>query len=146
MLNELLLATWHEQHENIAFILEGKKSPDSVNALYNTALIKFDYLNYDDTYELARKCIKALSAINNLYNMRKAIILNKEYYSSIGTIATIKFLDDKPALVGDLFIFEGSLYKITGVIVSGSSKQIKSNFLDGIYDCRIVQIENIDSV
>jgi hypothetical protein len=76
--------------------------------------------------------------------MRKAIILKEDYYFPIGTIATVKFFDKKPALVGDMFMFEDSCYKISGVIVSGSSDRIKDKFFEGIYDCRIVKVEKTD--
>jgi hypothetical protein len=63
--NKLLLVDWHERHEDIAALLKGIKSPKSVYALYKAATVQYDYLDYDDTYQFARKCIKALSAIND---------------------------------------------------------------------------------
>lgn len=63
VLSKLLVAPWHCMHENIASLLQGMKDPGSVDALYDAALAKFDYLDYDDTYALARKCIHALADI-----------------------------------------------------------------------------------
>lgn len=76
--------------------------------------------------------------------MRKAIILKKDNYSRIGTIATIKFLDGKPARIADTFMFEGSCYKILGVVVPSSSEILWNNSLEGIYDCRIFEVEKPD--
>lgn len=76
--------------------------------------------------------------------LRKAVILNKDYFSPIGTIATMKFLDAKPAGIGDIFMFDGSCYKILGVVVPVSSELLRNKSLEGIYDCRIVKVENTD--
>jgi len=64
LLSDLLLADWHYIHEDVAMILREIKSPDSVKALKNAAIMKLDYLDYDDTFQLARKCIKALHAVH----------------------------------------------------------------------------------
>jgi hypothetical protein len=62
---KLLPATWHRQHENMAMIIEDMPDPIAVEPLYQAALTKYDYLDYDDTYALANKCIWALGAIAN---------------------------------------------------------------------------------
>jgi hypothetical protein len=56
ILNKLLLWDWHYRHEDIVSLLQGMKSPSSIEPLFQTAFKKFDYLNYDDCYGLARKC------------------------------------------------------------------------------------------
>ncbi|SFM67658.1 hypothetical protein SAMN05428949_0400 [Chitinophaga sp. YR627] len=66
ILNKLIQADWHKMHEDIASLLNGINSPESVDALFNAAVVQYDYLSYDDTYQLARKCIKALAAIANM--------------------------------------------------------------------------------
>lgn len=63
VLNRLLLQPWHYKHEDIARLLKRFASPSSVDPLYKTALAEFEYLNYDDGYALAVKCIWALGAI-----------------------------------------------------------------------------------
>jgi hypothetical protein len=73
--NRLLLVDWHERHEDIAALLKGISSPKSVDALYKAATVLYDYLDYDDTYQFARKCIKALSAINNAEAIGKLQVL-----------------------------------------------------------------------
>ncbi len=65
VLNNLILCDWHEQHENIAMLLQRLKSPKSVDYLYNTVNKKYSYLEYDDSYALAVKCIWALGDIGN---------------------------------------------------------------------------------
>lgn len=65
VLNNLILCDWHEQHENIAMLLQRLKSPKSVDYLYNAVNKKYSYLEYDDSYALAVKCIWALGDIGN---------------------------------------------------------------------------------
>ena len=75
VLSKLLLAPWHCRHEDIASLLQGLKDPGSVDALYEAALTKFDYLDYDDTYALARKCIHALADIDTESSRAKLRLL-----------------------------------------------------------------------
>ena len=62
-LNELLLESWHYKHEDIASLLQDAKSPTSIDALNKAVMTKFDYLDFDDAYALAVKCIWALGGI-----------------------------------------------------------------------------------
>ena len=62
---ELLPADWHYKHEDIAQLLGEIKDPGAVDCLYEAATREHAYLDYDDTHQLARKCIKALSAIGS---------------------------------------------------------------------------------
>lgn len=71
ILNKLMLANWHYRHEDIAALLKGIKAPESVDALYKAALVSHGYLDYDETYQLARKCIKALATIGNAEAIEK---------------------------------------------------------------------------
>lgn len=71
----LLKETWHHEHENIARALQGIKSPKSIDTLYQTALTKFDYLDYDDSIPLAIICIHALGDINTEYAKEKLRLL-----------------------------------------------------------------------
>ncbi|MBN8851224.1 MAG: hypothetical protein BGO55_10025 [Sphingobacteriales bacterium 50-39] len=75
ILCELLSASWHYRHEDIVTLLQGLKAPESVDALYEAALSRFDYLDYDDTYALARKCIHALGDIKTEYSKEKLRLL-----------------------------------------------------------------------
>ena len=63
LLIELLESDWHFRHEDIALALQWSKDNRATNSLLKTAKIKFDYLNYDDSYSLARKCVWALTDI-----------------------------------------------------------------------------------
>lgn len=60
ILCKLIEADWHYQHENIAMIFQRLKSLDSIEYLYQAALTQFEYLNFDEAYALAVKCIWAL--------------------------------------------------------------------------------------
>jgi hypothetical protein len=64
LLIKLLREEWHYQHENMVMMLQEIKSRLSIDVLYETTFAKFDYLNYDDTYSLGRKCVHALGDIN----------------------------------------------------------------------------------
>lgn len=59
----LLPEIWHYQHETIVNIFQGLKEPRAAQVLYKTALTNYDYLDYDDTFGLARKCTWALADI-----------------------------------------------------------------------------------
>jgi len=60
---KLLVEDWHFSHEDIASLLTDIQNPVSVECLFKAATSSFDYLDYDETYQFARKCIKALSAV-----------------------------------------------------------------------------------
>ncbi|TCZ64239.1 HEAT repeat domain-containing protein [Flaviaesturariibacter aridisoli] len=64
LLCKLLLADWHYKHEDIVFILQKLKNPNTVDCLYDVIFAKFSYLEYDDSYSLARKAIHALADID----------------------------------------------------------------------------------
>ena len=61
VLIQLLEASWHQRHEDIAHTLQGLKDPRAVDALYRTAFARYDYLAYDEVFGLARKCTWALA-------------------------------------------------------------------------------------
>ena len=60
---ELIEADWHKRHEDIASCLQKSKDNRATPALLRTAIRKFDYLDYDNSYALARKCTWALADI-----------------------------------------------------------------------------------
>jgi hypothetical protein len=74
---DLLAQDWHYSHEDIAFILQ--KNPDAyaVDCLYETATRKFEYRDYDEAFQLARKCIKGLAAIGNSNALENLEILSR---------------------------------------------------------------------
>lgn len=59
----LLLEPWHEKHEDIAKILQELREPATADALAGAAVVKHEYLAYDDSHAFARKCIWALADI-----------------------------------------------------------------------------------
>jgi hypothetical protein len=61
----ILEQDWHCHHEDIARLLQQFKNPLTVDNLYRAVQLNFEHLAYDDTYQFARKCIKALSAIDD---------------------------------------------------------------------------------
>jgi hypothetical protein len=57
VLCKLILEDWHKSHENIAMLLQKLRDPRSIDCLFQTALTRFPYLDYDDARALAVKCI-----------------------------------------------------------------------------------------
>lgn len=83
----LLQESWHEKHEDIAMLLKEIADISSVECLYKAAELQLDYLDYDDTYQFARKCIKALSAIGNEDAIEKLQILSNSKTKKIAEYA-----------------------------------------------------------
>jgi hypothetical protein len=87
LLATLLLQPWHYKHEDIAIDLQRLRSPATTNALALAALVKYDYLAYNDSYALARKCIWALADIgtpearNHLEHLAQAPDPEIAYYA-----------------------------------------------------------------
>ncbi|MEO3430502.1 hypothetical protein AAFN88_16710 [Pelagibius sp. CAU 1746] len=63
LLNELITADWHISHEDIAEALRVLRDPRSTDALYEAALLQFDYMGGDEN-ALGKKCCWALGAID----------------------------------------------------------------------------------
>ncbi|MCL2152984.1 MAG: adaptin domain-containing protein [Oscillospiraceae bacterium] len=63
ILLKLLGEDWHYKHEDIVSVFQQFKIPESVDILYETALKRFNYLEYDEFFALAVKCIWALGEI-----------------------------------------------------------------------------------
>lgn len=74
---KLLESHWHFQHENIAMILQKLKSPASIDYLYKAALTQLDYLDFDEAYALAVKCIWALGDINTEDSRKKLKVITE---------------------------------------------------------------------
>lgn len=94
MLSKVLLLKDHKHHEDIAVLLQQEKDPNTVENLFKAAELNFEYLSYDETHQFGRKCIKALSAIDNSNSIEKLILLSKSKNSLISKYA-IKELDYK---------------------------------------------------
>ncbi|RZL32198.1 MAG: hypothetical protein EOP00_34230, partial [Pedobacter sp.] len=60
---DLLEYDWHFDHEDVVQILQKIGDAQAINILHKTALRKFEYLEYDDSKTLARKCTWALADI-----------------------------------------------------------------------------------
>lgn len=63
VLAALLDSDWHHKHEDIVRELQSLKNPTSIDVLRKTAERKFEYLEYDNSEALARKCTWALADI-----------------------------------------------------------------------------------
>lgn len=84
----LIVEEWHIKHEDIAMILQKLKDPRGIDCLYQTALANYEYLDYDDSYALAVKCIWALGDINTEYAREKLELLAQSDNSIIKENAT----------------------------------------------------------
>lgn len=54
---------WHISHEDIVSALTELRASNAVDALERTAYARYQYLNYDEIFGLARKCTWALADI-----------------------------------------------------------------------------------
>lgn len=77
ILCKLMKETWHYQHENIAIIFQKIKSPKTIDCLYHATLTRFEYLEFDEAFALAVKCIWALGDINTLESKEKLKLLTQ---------------------------------------------------------------------
>ena len=75
-LNSLLIATWHEKHEDICRILSRYKHPSSIHYLYQAALLDLTYREYDEDYVLADKSMRLISLIGGKAATDKLNILS----------------------------------------------------------------------
>lgn len=60
LLIDLAPANWHQQHENIAFMLSQLKHPSAIAVLHHMATWVPDYLDWDENRALAVKAIWGL--------------------------------------------------------------------------------------
>jgi len=79
ILCKLMSETWHFQHENIASILQKIKSPRTIECLCKTALTQFEYLEFDEAFALAVKCIWGLGDIGTEDAKVKLCLLTESY-------------------------------------------------------------------
>lgn len=64
LLCQLIVEDWHEEHEDVALILQQTKSPMAVESLKRAAQLRFDYLlQWNNLHEFQRKCTWALADI-----------------------------------------------------------------------------------
>lgn len=74
----LLRQPWHYQHEDVVLALQELKDPRAVDALYEEAHASYEYLAYNDSCALARKCTWALADIGTLEAKAKLEALARE--------------------------------------------------------------------
>ena len=84
---KLLQVDWHYKHEDLATLLKEAKNPLSLDYLYSATELQFPYLDYDDTYQFGRKCIKALSAIGTENAISRLILLSESKIPEIAEYA-----------------------------------------------------------
>jgi hypothetical protein len=72
---DLLRSTRHKRHEDVARWLQELRDPRAIEALYATALSKHEYLEYDDSHALARKCTWALADIGTVEAQERLRVL-----------------------------------------------------------------------
>lgn len=88
ILSKLIGEPWHYQHEDIAMIFQKLKSPQTIECLYKTALTRFEYLEFDEAFALAVKCIWALGDINTPESREKLKLLAQSENEIIKNNAT----------------------------------------------------------
>ncbi|MCK7426951.1 hypothetical protein [Enterobacter chengduensis] len=77
ILIDLMSETWHYKHEDITRLFQKWRNPKTINVLYETTNKSFAYLEYDDSYALAVKCIWALGDIATADSFDKLKILSE---------------------------------------------------------------------
>lgn len=60
VLDELLIESWHDQHENIVTLLERISSIESLEYFFEAIDLRPSYLSWDDNYSFGVKCVRAL--------------------------------------------------------------------------------------
>ncbi len=74
----LLELDCHNEHEDITRTLQQLKDERAIDILFSTAKKKFQYLEYNDSKALARKCTWALADIGTLKAKEALSILSKD--------------------------------------------------------------------
>lgn len=69
--------TWHFRHEDIALLLEEVRSPYTVDCIYDLAIMDLKYMEFDEFFNIARKCSYALGKINTPKAKEKLELLAK---------------------------------------------------------------------
>lgn len=87
--NSLLLKKWHYKHEDIVRQLAKYKSESSIEYLKKASIMKYSYLMYEgnESFALAKKCIKVLGNINNNASKDALIELSNVSNSYIADMA-----------------------------------------------------------
>jgi hypothetical protein len=65
LLIEIFDQDWHHSHEDIAITFQEAKCKKAVDVLLKVATMKFEYLDYNDSESLNRKCTWALADIGS---------------------------------------------------------------------------------
>jgi hypothetical protein len=71
LLGNLLLEKWHNNHEDLAMIMQKIKDPKSIPFLEKAMYLDLDYLKYNDGESLIRKCAYAIGDINTFESWKK---------------------------------------------------------------------------
>lgn len=71
VLCELAKADFHTAHEDVISALDQLRDERAIPTLYDAALAKIEYLNYDEFFALARKAVWALADIGTESAMEK---------------------------------------------------------------------------
>jgi hypothetical protein len=92
LLADALLMPWHARHEDLALALQTLRDPLTVDAIFEAALSKHDYLAYDDSLALARKCTWALADIGTAEARKR---LEQLASGANSTIAAVRALEER---------------------------------------------------
>jgi len=73
---QLILEDWHREHENMASMFQHcLPDPRAVDSLFKTANTQVEYLDFDEAYALAVKCIWSLYTIGTPEAREKLALL-----------------------------------------------------------------------
>lgn len=77
VLTRLLKEEWHCEHESIIDSLDDLRCYSCVDIFFDTALAHYEYLDYDEAFALAVKCIWGLGNIGTKEAREKLQLLAK---------------------------------------------------------------------
>jgi hypothetical protein len=93
---QLVTATWHTRHEDVALALEQIRHPDSVDVLYEAASKTYrtvPTLQHDDGHAFARKCVWALARIGTQEARAKLELLSQSDDAEVKGYANERLAD-----------------------------------------------------
>ncbi len=90
ILNKLLIADWHTQHEDIVWLLQNICDKNSVMYLYQAISLKPSYLDWDDNYAFPLKCIRAIGRIGGKEAIDCLVVLQNDPNPILADVAKRK--------------------------------------------------------
>lgn len=92
-LNDLLVADWHQKHEDIVWLLQKIQSKSSIKYLYRAIHLELLYLDWDENYAFPKKCVRAIARIGGTEAIDALKQLCSDNNPAISTLAKRKLTE-----------------------------------------------------